>query len=96
MCAENGRRKLVAVEMYRLTEIAEKLPDGSVPEGTELLGGFVRAEADETTSAADEAATSHCVTVVAKANKNHEVIAAEWCGGGNEWEIVSETVIGSI
>lgn len=96
MCAENGRKKLVAVEMYRLNEIAEKLPDGGLPEGTELLGGFVRSGAEETTSAADEAKTSHCVTVIAKANKNHEVIAEEWCGGGNEWEIVSETVIGSI
>jgi hypothetical protein len=94
MSAEKGHRRLIAVGKDRLAEIAEQLPEGGLPEDVEVLGGFVASEADEASFLAEEAPMSHCVTVVSK--QDHEIHVGLWCGGGDEWEIVSETVIASL
>ena len=91
MSIKEHHHRMVAVEMDRLTEIVAYLPEGALAPDAEVKGGYV---ADEKQSADDEAPESHCVNVVYESE--HELHVAVMCGGGKEWEIVSDVAIASI
>jgi|GEM_PF-4980593 len=89
MNAEKSTGRLVPLAADRQAELAEYLPDGA-----EILGGFTLSQGEGSETPEADAPESKCVSIVYKSE--HEVHIAEVCGGGTEFEVVSDVVIGSV
>jgi len=79
----------VPLSESQLSEVA-----GSLPEGAAVLGGVSLSAGKTPDGYGTTTESGNCVLVFCALDE-HSIHRAEMCGGGTEYEIVSDTVVGA-